>query len=381
MKARGQGRLYRRGEVWWIQYFHRGTIYRESSNSKVRRVAGDLLKKRLGTMGKGEFTGVLVERTTFEDLAAMILNDYEINGRKSIGRLKQSLGHLREAFEHWRAIDITHDRLLAYASDRLKHAKPATVRNELAALKRMFRLGTKAGKVTHRPEFPTITVSNARTGFFEEAELQAVLGELADHLQPLVQFLALTGWRASEAKGLRWAQVDHVGGVVRLEVGTTKTGAGRVFPFAAHPALAALIRAQREHTSALERERGVICPHVFHRNGKPIQSFHNAWREACKRAGVPGRLVHDLRRTAARNLVRSGVAEHTAMMLMGHRTRSVFDRYSIVNESDLAAGVRKLAAFEPAAESRRVVPLHPHSDPRTSTEEAQFGGSRDVAEQ
>jgi len=188
----------------------------------------------------------------------------------------------------------------------LKRAPRDTL--ELAALKRMFRLGLRAGKVAFRPEFPSLEVHNTRTGFFEEAELQAVLAELPDHVRPLVQFLALTGWRVSEACSLRWTQVDHVGGVVRLEVGSTKSGAGRIFPFAALPVLATLMRTQRERTSALERERGVLCPWVFHRNGKPIQSFRDAWLGACERAGVPGRLVHDLRRSAARSLVRSSLS-------------------------------------------------------------------------
>ena len=46
-----------------------------------------------------------------------------------------------------------------------------------------------------------------------------VLAQLSDHLRPVVQFLALTGWRVSEATSLRWSQVDFAGGVVRLEVG------------------------------------------------------------------------------------------------------------------------------------------------------------------
>jgi integrase len=117
-----------------------------------------------------------------------------------------------------------------------------------------------------------------------------------------------------------------------------------MFPFGAHPELAQLLRAQREETAALERATGQIVPCVFHRQGRPIKDLDDAWRCACIDAGVPGRLFHDLRRTAVRNLERARVPRSVAMKLTGHLTESVYKRYAIVSEADLSEGVAKLAA-------------------------------------
>jgi len=110
-----------------------------------------------------------------------------------------------------------------------------------------------------------------------------------------------------------------------------------------------------------------IIPHVFHRDGHPIKYMRRAWLSACKRAATVthpngikevvrahllGRLPHDSRRTAVRNLVRAGVPERVAMQLTGHKARSVFDRYNIVNERDLRDGVSKLAALHAVRSGR-----------------------------
>lgn len=93
-------------------------------------------------------------------------------------------------------------------------------------------------------------------------------------------------------------------------------------------------------------------PWVFHRNGQRILYYYNAWREACTKAGCPGRYVHDLRRTAVRNLERAGVPRSVAMKLTGHKTEAVYRRYAIVAEGDLREGVAKLATLRDRRASR-----------------------------
>jgi integrase len=134
-----------------------------------------------------------------------------------------------------------------------------------------------------------------------------------------------------------------------IPIGRSKNGEGRTFPFADLPELKAVLTAQWEAKTELERARGCVIPWVFFRVSKAavsrIKSYKNAWRAATRRAGVPGKWVHDFRRCAARALRDSAVPESVAMSLLGHKTPSMFRRYQITNDADKKAGVEKLAAY------------------------------------
>lgn len=343
--ARGLGTVFKRGNVWWIKYYQHGKPIRESSKSTKQSDATKLLKQRLGEIGQGRLVGPSVERVTLEDMLRMLNDDYEANARRSKNRVQGSLNHLRDFFGGARAIEITTDRISAYIRYRLQEdpkPAPATVKLELSALKRAFNLAVRAQKLAMRPYIPNIDVRNTRTGFFEASELREVLKHLTETVRPVVRFGYLTGWRINEILTLTWRQVDLKAGVVRLEPGMTKNKEGRTFPISALPALNELLKDQRSRTDQAEESRGKTVPWVFHRNGKRITSIRHQWKKACAAAGVPGRYFHDLRRTAVRNLERAGVPRSVAMKLTGHLTESVYRRYAIVNESDLADGVRKL---------------------------------------
>jgi len=369
-RTAGTGSVYPRGAVFWIRYSYRGRKMRESSGSDRRADAVKLLRRRLAEMGSGRLVGPDAERTTFEDLASMLLADYKLNGLRSAKRVEVALVHLRAFFTFARVPDMTSDRIGAYIMSRQEAgAAPATIRYELACLRRAFSLAVRAGKAVQRPYIPSVSVDNARKGFFEPGDFEAVHEQLSESLRTFARFLYLTGWRAGEALGLTWAGVDFAGGVIRLEPGVTKNREGREFPFVALPQLADLLRDQREHTSALERKQGRIIQAVFHRDGRAIRSYARAWNAACTAAGLDGRLVHDLRRTAVRNLERAGVSRSVAMKLTGHKTEAVYRRYAITSAAYLSEGVAKLAALHGApTAARTVLPF------TTGTIRAQSGG-------
>jgi integrase len=171
-----------------------------------------------------------------------------------------------------------------------------------------------------------------------------VIAALPEPIADLVQFEHLTGWRGGEAQGLTWAQVDRQRGEIRLQ--DTKNGEGRVLPLVGD--LAWLIERRWLARKLLD---GTECPFVFHRNGKPIVDYRHVWRKACKAAGVEGRVPHDFRRSAARDMIDAGVDPQTAMVVTGHRSLSMLMRYRIVDTKTTARALERLQAHRASHEA------------------------------
>ncbi len=275
----------------------------------------------------------------------MLVEDYRANGRRSLERIEGALKHLRGFFGDHFAIDITSDRITSYIKWRQDEgAAAATINRELAALRRAFRLAARAGKVALRPEVSMLRENNRRKGFFEPGQYNVLVQKMPDYLKPVIRTAYITGWRIkSEILTRQKHHVDLNAGWLRLEPGEGKSGEGRNFPLI--PELREILAEQLQRTAALERETGQIIPWLFHKNGKRIGSFRKAWSTACKKAGLAGRIPHDFRRTAVRNLERAGVPRSAAMAMVGHRTESIYRRYAIADEGMLKESAMKLAAL------------------------------------
>ncbi len=361
------GQLKQRGRIWWIRYYRNGRRHEESSGSERKGVAIDLLKSREGDVVKGVPVSAKIGRLKFDEAADDVITEYRINNRKSLDELERRIRlYLKPFFGGRKMAGISTTDVRTYVAhrqelgvvaakgrregERIGDVSNAEINRELTILKRIFNLAIQAGKLLHKPHIPMLRENNTRTGFFEPEQYASLLAHLPEALCPVITFAYITGWRiASEVLSLEWRHVDFKSGEVRLDAGTTKNGEARVFPMTDD--LRGLLHGLHAEHEQWKRA-GQIVPWVFvrlvadERGGEKrprrIVAFNKAWRAATIAAGCPGRIPHDLRRTAVRNMVRRGVPERVAMQLTGHKTRSVFERYNIVSDGDLRTAADRL---------------------------------------
>lgn len=346
------GCVYRRGTIYWIKYHRAGRAYFESANSEKKDDATTLLRLREGDLARGVPVSPKIGRLTFEEARDDFLTDRRLNGRGPFAKLEGRIAnHLTPYFGGWRMATIGAADVRSYTIRR-KDAGAAngTINRELTILKRMFSLAIQGEKLLRKPHIQLLREDNVRTGFFEPDQYESLIRHLPDDIRPVIEFAYITGWRVnSEILTLQWRQVDLRAGEVRLDPGSTKNREGRVFPLT--PELRGLLDRRLNVLESLKAD-GLICPWVFFRlvaHGRhgpkrpvPIRAFRKAWKTACRAAGCPARIPHDLRRTAVRNMVRVGIPERVAMQLTGHKTRSVFERYNIVSGGDLRDACKRL---------------------------------------
>jgi integrase len=337
---KGTGMIYKQPGCarYTIKYYRDGKAIREATGKTDYVEARKKLTARLSEVADGSFAGTGAEHTRVQELAEGFLRDYRINGKKSIGHAQARWGkHLAPFFSTLRAANVTSDVINRYVDHRMQEgAEKATINRELAALKRMFRLGyyTTPPQVLRLPAFPRLQENAARSGFVEDQQYQKLAAAASEvWLRAFLEIAHTYGWRKRELLNLRVRHVDIAQRTIRLDPGSTKNGTGREVVMTA--TIAALI------TACVDGKQP--DDHVFTRaDGKPVRDFRGSWKNLCDTAGVSGLLVHDLRRTAARNLRRANVAEGVIMKIGGWKTASVFRRYDIMNQSDVRDAMEKL---------------------------------------
>jgi site-specific recombinase XerD len=334
--------------IFWIKYYVNGRAIRESTRTTDREEAKRILKAREGAAATGQPILPRLDRIRYEEVAEDLRTYYKTTGRRNLREVDGRLGPLKAHFTGIGIAQISPTATAEYVARRQAAGlSNATINRELAILARALRLAYENGKLLRMPVIRKLKEAAPRSGFFEREQYEAVRRRLRPDLRVVVTIAYTYGWRVrSEVLRLERRHLDLKSGTLRLDPGMTKNEEGRVIYLT--PELVRLLIEQLERIRTIERKTGRIIPCLFpyfggrQRLGQRRRDFRRAWAKACEKAGCPGMLRHDFRRTAVRNMVNAGVSERVAMTVTGHKTRSVFDRYHIVSPADLQEVARRL---------------------------------------
>jgi integrase len=341
-----------RSRFWQIRYVVDGKSRDESTGVTSESEARRILALKVHEASAGLLPGT----ASFEQIIANLEEDAEVRGLKAVNRIKRAGRALCQRLEGHRAEQVGRALWVKYVAERQKEVAPDTVHFELAVAHRAYTLARANGVVRSIPDFSKIRNLHVRQGFVDPPAWARVGTGLRPDFGDAAEFAFLCGPREMEILTLKWADIECEARIIHFR--ETKTRRPRSAPYSLFPELAAIIQRRMAVAERLRRD-GIITPWVFcfsqpvvvrgreyHPAGAPVfkttgeggllATLRDEWDAACRDAGVPGLLFHDLRRSAARNMERAGVPRSVAMRLGGW-TDKIYSRYAIGAESELAA--------------------------------------------
>lgn len=363
---RGSGRIYLRGQYYWVAYFLRGDEIRVPAKDAKGRNTGDAkvaeayLKKcrDAATTDKGGGPKVVTpkqRKATIGDLLGALKADFTL--RKILS--SQTASHLERAvkdFGRFRAVELTPQDIDDYIQKRLtdvkKPAKPATINRVTQMISTAFQLAVR-NKTFSPSQVPYVRhldeSDNICMDFFTETQFRGVVDNLPADLRDYVRFAAACGVRKGELSAYRWDMLK--GSTLHIPAAICKNKKGRVLPLIGE--MLAIVERQKSRRQVERNGVAELCPYIFHRDGEvgPVGEFRKSWKSACKKAGCVGKF-HGLRRFAARALRDAHVPQVTAMKITGHVTDAMWRRYSIVCEDDMRDALTQTEKYREAEAAR-----------------------------
>jgi integrase len=341
-RPRGSGRIFLRGKTYWASFYALGREVRESCETDDPAKAEKRLRACLKRVHVHEahpeekLLNSRDRRKTVADLMDALAVNFELRGKASPQNLSR-IARVKKDFGSHRALALTPEAIANYIRDRLAQG------DAKASVNRITQVLAQGFKLADLPAPKMLRLDerdNVRRGFFTESEIRAVMTNLDADLADFVAFAWCTGMRKGEVASLRWADLED--DVITLRSENAKNGHSRTVPLAGE--LLEIVERRRVQQVLNKLDRNP-SPLIFSRDGRPIREFRKSWRTATRLANCPGRLFHDLRRSAVRDLIRCGVPQAVAQTLSGHRSSSVFARYNIVTETEKHAALQRVQEY------------------------------------
>jgi integrase len=332
--------IFRRGDVWWYEFWFAGRRIRESSKSPSKTLAKASEQKRRRELEEGfnNFTDVRHERVrTMRDIAEDFLEEYKLRLPRSAVFAEYAVNHIKRLIGDKMLVDVNEACVIRYQNERLtEKASPKSVNEEVGFLLRMMGDPGDLLRVRLKKKSKLkLKVHNEVGRAFTPEEKDRLLAAASEARSPHI-YMALSlalnaGMRDSELRGLTWAQIDFTKSYLTVGRSKTEAGEGRTIPLnsALYPIL-------REYAVWYREKFGETKPewYVFpfgkpspQDPSRPITTFRTAWSNVREKAKVKGRW-HDNRHTLITDLAESGAGDQTIMDIAGHVSKQMLRHYS-----------------------------------------------------
>ena len=355
-RAKGEGSLLllKGCKVFYAQFYQNGRQVRTSTGKRVKQEALVELRRLMGRADQGLTPVTELRKISYGQLRDGLLASYQEKGNRTLYQTadgEETIGGLKslDAFFGFTTDNpgppvtaLTTDTGRAFAKRQLATGlSTATINRSLHCLRRMLAIAREDGKLQSVPLIRLLKEPNPRTGFLEQEKFEELLSALPGPLRPLVQFLYWCGCRLGEARAVQWEQINLQERLIRLEADQTKNETARMIP------LPSVVAAQ---LATVEPKTGRVFDDT---------NLRTEWARACTAVGLgkmeeqtskegnkwqkySGLIIHDLRRSAIRNMVAAGNPENWCMAISGHKTASVFRRYAIVSTADITTAMQRV---------------------------------------
>lgn len=313
-------------------------------------------------MSDGTYVGPSRDRLTVGELLDTLVTNYEDHERASMPSARGHARLWRQQLGAERALRVSTTRLQRIVREwKCEGLSHATINRRLEFLRRAYRLA-KLRIDTAQLDFSGIILpENSPRGNYITAEVFAAIHRhLPDYLKDFFEFAYLVGVRKGQLARTTWAHLNTESWVLTWkDPRQVKNRQPHEIALDGRP-----LDIIRRRYEARKARGDLSCPYIFDRDGEPIGDFKRAWASASRRAGLPvgrkngGYVFHNTRHTAVTNLVNAGVPAHEAMGVSGHRTRAVFDRYSIKLHEQTRGALRKTTEYvQQLGTQPKIVPL------------------------
>lgn len=334
----GRGFIYRPSYTYkgkklqstrWMIRLEDGTQI--STKTKDQEAAYAQLLQTVAAQESGKVVSV---RGTVGELFDLAIEDGKLKGNRSFADKKRKIELLRKEIGHIKIRDFRAADIVPWLS-RKQIKKPgqksetatlgeASKNRYLSEIRHAFKMGMEADPqlCSRIPKLPHFEEDNVREGILERADYERFRDSFTKDATHAKLFFVLAyhlGMRRGELLLLKWPQVDLVEGVIRLRKKQTKGKKDRVAP---------IYGDMREYLRMALESKAPGCDCVIQYEGHPVRELKRSWASACRMSGITIK-PHDLRRTAACNLIDAGVSESSVMAITGHATNSMFIRYQI----------------------------------------------------